>query len=231
MSNWRVAESLDVLLAQINALSPNRSKASDGAIGDLRHQHEASSDHNPYIVVKGVGVVTARDFTNDPAHGIDSEKLANALLASQDPRIKYVISNKKIASGTGQGHPPWVWRPYTGSNAHDHHCHVSVKGSPKIFDDTSPWKFDLAVAAAHAEAPAKTERPVLRKGSKDDDKSGAVRDLQELLNDLNLTEKPLEVDGDFGGATELAVDAFQKKEGLTVDGVVGGATWAKLEPA
>lgn len=229
---WRVAESLDVLLEQINKLSPNRSKASDGSIGDPRHQAEASSDHNPHVVYKGVGIVTARDFTNDPAHGIDSEKLANALLASQDPRIKYVISNKKIASGTGQGHPAWAWRPYTGSSPHDHHCHLSVKADPKLFDDTAPWKFDLAVAAEHVEAPpSKTERPVLRKGTKDADKSGPVHQLQELLNDHQVVEKPLVVDGDFGPGTELAVDAFQKKEGLVVDGIVGGSTWDKLEPA
>lgn len=136
---WRVAKSLDQLLAQINALSPNRDKSSDGGIGDLRHQNEKSSDHNPWVQDNGVGVVTARDFTNDPAHGVDSENLANALLASKDERIKYVISNKKIASGTGQGHPAWVWRPYTGSNAHNHHVHLSVKSDPAHYDSTAPW--------------------------------------------------------------------------------------------
>jgi len=224
---WRVAESLDVLLEQINKLSPNRSKASDGSIGDPRHQAEASSDHNPHVVYKGVGVVTARDFTNDPDHGIDSEKLANALLASKDPRIKYIISNKKIASGTGQGHPAWAWRPYTGANPHNHHCHISVKPDPKLFDDTAPWKFDLDVAAPAAAAPAlKDVRPVLRKGDKDKDGKGPVRDLQTKLNDKGAKVK---VDGDFGQKTDEAVVAFQKATGLVADGVAGSYTWKALD--
>ena len=32
---WRVARSLDVLLAQLNTRAPNRSKAADGSVGDL----------------------------------------------------------------------------------------------------------------------------------------------------------------------------------------------------
>mgnify|MGYP001562524195 CR=1 FL=1 len=66
--SWRVAKSLDVLLAQINALSPNRDKSSDGSIGDANHSAR-TSDHNP----DDAGVVKARDFSNDPAHGIVSE--------------------------------------------------------------------------------------------------------------------------------------------------------------
>jgi peptidoglycan hydrolase-like protein with peptidoglycan-binding domain len=36
------------------------------------------------------------------------------------------------------------------------------------------------------------------------------------------------VDGDFGGATERAVMAFQQAQGLDVDGVVGRDTWTAL---
>src|SRR4051812_24248503 len=121
---WRVAKSLDQLLKQINNKYPGRSKASDGSIGDANHSAR-TSDHNP----TAAGIVCARDFTNDPAHGLDSEKVAQALLDSHDPRIKYIISNKKIASGSGQKEKAWVWRKYTGINPHNHHFHISVKGS------------------------------------------------------------------------------------------------------
>jgi hypothetical protein len=94
---WRMAKSLDALLAKVNALSPNRDKSSDGGIGNAEHASR-DSDHNPWVTDGAMGVVTARDFTNDPAHGMSSEELAEALRAAKDERIKYVISNKKIAS-------------------------------------------------------------------------------------------------------------------------------------
>src|SRR5690606_30851968 len=91
---WYVALSLETLRLQLNALFPNRSKASDGGIGDERHQ-TSNSDHNPHVRDKnGRPVVTARDFTHDPANGLDCNKLAAALIAHKDPRIKYLIWNR-----------------------------------------------------------------------------------------------------------------------------------------
>jgi len=43
---WRVAGSLEKLLAQLNEAFPKRSKVSDGSIGDVNHSARAS-DHNP----------------------------------------------------------------------------------------------------------------------------------------------------------------------------------------
>ena len=36
------------------------------------------------------------------------------------------------------------------------------------------------------------------------------------------------VDGDFGSKTDVAIRAYQKKNGLVADGIVGAKTWAKL---
>jgi N-acetylmuramoyl-L-alanine amidase len=69
---------------------------------------------------------------------------------------------------------------------------------------------------------------VLKKGSKGD----AVKALQALLigygYELKNNGKTYGVDGSFGGATENAVLAYQKKNGLQTDGSVGPKTWAKL---
>lgn len=62
---------------------------------------------------------------------------------------------------------------------------------------------------------------LLKRGSK----GAAVRELQTLLN---ARGRSLNVDGDFGPATEAAVRAFQEQRGLTVDGIVGKQTWAAL---
>lgn len=207
---WRLARSLEKLRSQINALSPNRSKASDGTVGDTAHSAR-KSDHNP----DAGGVVRAMDITHDPAHGIDSEKLANAVLASRDQRVKYVISNRKIASGAA-GPQPWKWRPYKGSNPHNKHVHVSVVAGAKG-DDGSAWAIDLKVPAGAVGKPKAAERPVLKLKSKGPE----VERLQTLLG--------IEPDGDFGPATKKAVIAFQKANKLVPDGAVGPYTWDALE--
>lgn len=136
--SWRIARSLDTLLAQVNAAWPGRDKSNDGTIGDERHQ-ASHSEHNP----DENGVVRARDITNDPHHGLDARKLAEALIASRDPRILYLISNREICSSVTH---PWTWRPYGGSNPHEAHMHLSVVANPALYDNTSPWSISGTVA-------------------------------------------------------------------------------------
>lgn len=137
---WRVADSLIKLREQIDARWPNRSRVSDGTIGDASHQADPTSDHNPHVpdpTGRAKGVVTAFDITHDPAHGLDGNKLALDLAGSRDPRIKYLIWNRRILSSTIS---PWVWRPYTGSDPHTNHIHLSVVGSPQSrFDSRAEW--------------------------------------------------------------------------------------------
>jgi hypothetical protein len=133
----RKAQSLEVLLSQIDAKYPGRSKSSDGWIGDAAHQ-ATKSDHNP----NSAGVVQAIDITHDPANGVDTWALAETLRLNRDPRIKYVISNGRIFSSVVD---PWNWRPYTGANAHAHHVHVSVSDSAHLYDSGGPWKLDRTV--------------------------------------------------------------------------------------
>jgi hypothetical protein len=136
---WRVAKALEMLRSQINVLAPNRSKVSDGGIGDPAHQSR-KSDHNPWVKDKGIGVVTARDFTHDPAHDCDAGLLAESLRKSKDPRVKYVIWNRKIFTAAKKGGiPGWTWRPYSGSNPHNKHVHVSVQPSKSRYDDQGKW--------------------------------------------------------------------------------------------
>lgn len=133
--SWRVAEALDVLLEQINEIAPDRSKVSDGSIGDTAHSNR-TSDHNPWC---GPGVVTARDFTHDPDNGADMHEISDALCKSKDPRIKYVIWDERMFSSYATSSvAAWTWRPYTGINLHTKHMHVSLQcdGSK---DSTKKW--------------------------------------------------------------------------------------------
>jgi hypothetical protein len=141
-TEWRVAKSLLKLRDQINAKFPGRKKDSDGTIGDTAHC-PGSSDHCPNISDGGVGVVTGMDITHDPAHGLVAGEVADELRLSHDPRIKYIISNRRIANFQAlDGQPAFAWRPYTGQNPHDKHFHISVKPGktgPDGYDNTSNW--------------------------------------------------------------------------------------------
>lgn len=223
--SWRLARSLEVLHSQVNALFPNRRKENDGSIGDEAHSAR-TSDHNAWIKdgSGGPNVVSAIDITHDPAHGFDSYAFADFLRSKRDPRIKYLISNRRICSATES---PWEWRPYNGANPHDHHVHISVKADKAHFDDPKPWVLEgfgsTPAAPAHGdEAVAQTELPQLRRGS-----SGAdVSHLQTLLNKNGIT---VTVDEVFGVSTDAAVRTFQQRNHLTVDGVAGGYTWRALQ--
>ena len=133
--SWRLADSLIQLRKQVNEAFPDRDKSSDGSIGDAAHSQRVS-DHNP----NSAGVVTAIDVDRDFNDGHDGRQLVSALVDSRDPRIKYIIFERQI-SVTGD---VTKWKPYNGKNAHNHHVHVSVSATPKLYDDASAWSEMIA---------------------------------------------------------------------------------------
>jgi len=66
------------------------------------------------------------------------------------------------------------------------------------------------------------DRPMLERGDNGPD----VFDLQDMLNKQNRAG--IDVDGDFGPATEEAVTNYQQSRGLEVDGICGQETWNAL---
>jgi hypothetical protein len=151
MPRWRLAKSLEQLRATINEEFPGRSRVSDGSIGDSAHASR-KSDHNP----NEDGVVTAIDITHDPKSGCTGNRLAEAFVSNQDPRIKYIIWDKRIIKSYKDtaGIAPWTWQRYTGSNNHSKHIHISVWGNKEKYDDTRTWKgLDFDVAMSDPEVP------------------------------------------------------------------------------
>ena len=86
--------------------------------------------------------------------------------------------------------------------------------------------YDASASPAVPATQAKTITglPTLKKGSRGD----TVKALQILLKGYGYALGIWGADGDFGSATENAVECFQEDNGLEVDGVVGAKTWAKL---
>jgi len=212
---WRIAEGLLKLRKQINEMFPNRSKDSDGSIGDAAHATR-SSDHNPWVHdSKGQPIVTAIDITHDPKNGFDSYAFAEFLMTKKDPRIKYVISNRRIGAGM-DGPAPWSFRKYTGSNPHDHHIHISIKADQEHFDNAADWS--LAGFKSNPENVNTYEAPMktIKRGSME----AEVAVLQTKLH--------IPVTGSFDTNTYYAVLGFQVGKMLVPDGIVGPQTWKAL---
>ena len=121
------APAVQQLRTDANTAYPKRDKSWDGTWGDTAHKAR-KSDHN---------TGDAMDITSDPASGADGNVVA--AYAIRDPRVKYVIWNRRIYDTRNPGKG---WQPYSKwkTMPHDHHVHISVTQAGRA--DTSPWAFN-----------------------------------------------------------------------------------------
>lgn len=124
------------LVEEFNALAPQRSKASDGTIGDTAHSQSAS-DHNPDETGNTGGQedsdslneVHARDITaaGPWPPGWSMERCVQIILArcraGAEKRFRNIIYYDRIWAASGS----WVERSYSGANNHRKHAHFSFR--------------------------------------------------------------------------------------------------------
>jgi peptidoglycan hydrolase-like protein with peptidoglycan-binding domain len=210
--NWSLAPSLRQLLNEVNARWPNRSRASDGTLGDARHS-ASRSEHNPVGSPNGprfgtVGSVHAIDITS---RGIDVQALLKEVVG--DSRVWYVIHNRTIWSRTSG----WAPRFYFGS-PHVNHVHISLRGDDQasavvVERDTRLW-FSSPVVSSSAFLASPQN----------------VRALQQALIARGFAI-PAGATGTFGSQTRAAVAAFQRSQGWrggAADGAPGPGTLSRL---
>jgi len=77
----------------------------------------------------------------------------------------------------------------------------------------------MQIPSREPDGPTGAGRPTLRRGASGD----LVRQVQMKCG--------VAADGQFGGATEAALRAFQRAHGLVPDGIVGPKTWLALDQA
>jgi hypothetical protein len=146
MVSFTVDRGVLKLFAQLNVACPDRSKTSDGTVGDAAHSSR-DSDHNPESPPPPGNPddqVDAGDYTHDPDHGADMGVVSEAIRVSRDRRVSYLIFNDRI---TGPGHG-WVWVPYNpddpNRDRHLNHMHLSV--NDVHHDETQDWSIgDVAI--------------------------------------------------------------------------------------
>jgi hypothetical protein len=253
---YRRARSLDVLVAEADAAHPDRNRASDGWIGDARHQAEngpngpgSGSDHNPWVVFEGRGIVRAEDITNDPAlHLADVfERLRAAAAAGRLPQVTgggYAILLGRITAEDWSG-----WRVYRGADPHVSHGHVSTSLDEARYDSTARWGVfsteQPAPAPPPPPAPARWTGPDLTgtgaglRGQAAGQPQGPqsngprVAALQAWLNRTYPAYSHLAADGWYGVATAGVLREFAHRSGIPdADGLnIGPRLAAQLAAA
>jgi len=138
---WRSPDSIIRLALQIDEAWPSRDRVPDGTAASSQHTAtNPNSDHEP--AVDPYGIVCAIDIAHSAGpDGADMGQVAEAIRLSEDPRVKYVIHAERMFSSYPKGlrYPAYTWRPYSGSNPHTSHMHLSVWGEPDLYDDGASW--------------------------------------------------------------------------------------------
>jgi hypothetical protein len=220
--SWFLAPSLKALFADIDQVAPRRNRVSDGAKGDKAHE-KRKSDHNPDPFPNGI--VRAIDVTHDPGGGCDCSRLASRIRERRDPRVAYVIFNRRIMAGQA-GPSPWVWRRYNGPSPHTHHMHVSIRHTEAAENDRGTWHIleeDLSIMDKKTEEflekqfdsiRGRIDRAVQRVGGR----SNAVyNNDNENFRDLVMAEEALAKAEEARRLAKTAVDQLtQIKEHLKI---------------
>ena len=158
MADWILIACLRRLVAEFDAIAPNRDHASDGSIGDAAHQAEVS-DHNP----DETGSVPIHDTDKaNEVHAIDvddnlragdltMEDVVRFLLArcreGLETRLRYIIYNRRIWSASSG----WVQKAYTGASPHTEHAHFSASYDSTLEASMASWHLEDLVALTDAE--------------------------------------------------------------------------------
>ncbi|HEY4536445.1 MAG TPA: peptidoglycan-binding domain-containing protein [Enteractinococcus sp.] len=235
--SYFLAASLVKLRNEVNALWPNRSKVSDGWIGDAAHSAR-KSDHNPDWSAPGRrrGVVRALDITT---RGIDVDRLLRH--TTNDSRVAYVIYNRRIYTHA-RG-----WYAYTGSNPHTNHVHVSIAHTNTAENDTKTWISSISggTSTASTTKPAAKPKPVSKPATVKtgewptyallvDGKYQSLtkRGYQRLLAPKNVGNYQGRIDAVMGALTTKAEQTWLKRLGFyrgLIDGQRGPVTIKALQ--
>lgn len=232
MARPRLVKAGVTLRDQVNQKFANRDKRSDGWIGDAAHQARPS-DHNPDkngwvhaididedFLGKGKGQSLAKEFAD--------QLIKYAREGKDGGRLKYVVYENKIASGT-HANRYWVWRD--GNWGHTQHIHVSF--TDKAQNDGS--KFDLPIFMDEVAPQKPTNKPInpipfpgnnfVSSGKKND----YVKQMQKQLIAKGY-KIPAGATGNYFAQTERAVQQFYRNEMKTTsDGKkMGPKAWNRL---
>jgi len=225
MARPRLVAAGVTLRDQVNRRWPKRDKRSDGWIGDRAHQARPS-DHNPDKNGWVHAIDIDHDFLGARSGSNQAEAFANELIAlaregKDRGRLKYVVYNNRIASGTHKNQY-WTWR--RGNWGHTQHIHVSFTdkaqrdGSQFPLPIFTPGDWDGVVPLIENVRAAELDPQT---------KNVAAWRVAARLKDLGFYKGTLNALHDQGYPRK-AIEAFQKAQGWAGSGSYGEKTHKRL---
>jgi hypothetical protein len=228
LTSWRDA---------VNKRFRTRSKASDGTIGDLRHQAESFSEHNP----DRDGSVDAWDMdvnllgSSNETGSADELRLIEQLKADFQklPESQLWIHNRQIANRDIEN---WKRRPYYGVNKHEKHVHWQSRSSMEKVAVSADVLDNVVDAINNPIRLVSHSTPLIPPWPVGANQSFSVhsgnppyyKTVERAQRRLHERGWKIVIDGRFGPGTERILKAFQKEKGLTADGKLGPKTWRAL---
>ena len=159
----------------------------------------------------------------------DAQGNSHEILHTQSQLVK---EGQQIAAGQPIG--TMGGRGPDGANDYAQHVHYQLKDSNgKLKSPEGFWNKhqDVEVTSQATRTIEPKAQAVSDGAIKRGEKSEAIRQLQDTLNNLGYRDKEgraLREDGGFGDRTKEAVQAYQQAHGLKADGVVGPQTLEAL---
>ena len=136
----RLSKAAIQLREQFDDQFPERDRASDGWIADIRHLRAGKSDHIPDVQgwVRAIDIDADLSGRSKPEIMPDlADEIRKFAKSDRKKRIAYIIFNGRIASPI----LGWKWRKYTGANKHTKHAHISF--TKKADDDSAFFQIPM----------------------------------------------------------------------------------------
>lgn len=237
---WVLTKGLTTVRTEFNVVFPKRDKASDGSVGDLKHQ-TGTSGHNPdrtgraeYKDGDSLDEVRAIDVDADLRDASGRKVTMETVIQYLVKRarsgayvpFRYIIYKRRIwARSDG-----WKTRAYTGSNAHDKHAHFSGDYT----QTADNWTGSLGLKSLVTVVVVKPGKVLTYKnGSRTNSatKNSTGSDVATLQRFIGAKQAG-PADGRWDAKTTAGVKWYQREilgfTGKNVDGIAGPKTWAPI---
>lgn len=181
---------------------------------DLVATTDGNNSRTDYITAHTAGTVESVGYNQSAGYYVKIRVSERALMVYYHlSGMPYVKKGYVVGKGEKLG---FMGSTGTATGAH---LHWGIKMDGKWIDP-EPFLENYS----EGEQTVNIEMTVLKQGSKGEQ----VKTLQRLLLATGYNLGGYGADGSFGNATDKAVRAYQRANGLTADGSVGKKTWSKL---